>query len=714
MLVASALLLTPLSWADASAHRARIDPEILLERGRTSVIVHAAPDALLEGALAATGRVGMDTGTVYELIRVFVAYGDRSQIRTLAKDPAISYIEANASLDLFTETSHRATRGQNILDGEVTLPDGTIIDGSGVGVAVVDSGVDGTHEDLASRMGGNVKIVCSVPTGAIASAATPFSECRGPKAAVPLDDTDTPSLGGHGTHVAGIIAGTGDLSGGRFHGAAPGATLYGVAVGTFLTVENALDGLAWVLENHDTVAPPIKVVNNSWGSAYAEYDPENAVFHKATWLLQEALVADGVTVVAAAGNSFGGGFEPTTVGECINPTPGIVCVANYSDGNSGTREGNINGSSSRGRWYEPETWPDIAAPGTAIVATCREHLPVCALLDESGGANPNYATLTGTSMAAPNISGIIAQLYQADPALSPAQVEDLLEDTAHKFAWGSEYGLFVDPFNPENSSSYEKGHGLVDALAGVRVALGLDAHPGPSEFPAESPDLPAYRPAFPGFVAHWNFTSVTEAEFRSTCPPTVSAGGESLYLLATQGVDAHVFEIPAELRELPLRARVGGSNPVQFYDVGVSFYDETCARIGGSAVGGDEDTTVPPGTKYIVATPGLLAYATFIYLELYDLTETQDPVQATSLTLAVDGAGSKKTLTATLVDASGAPLEGMTIDFFASGEAIGSAPTDGSGRASLSVPPQHRGSKTPFSASFAGTDSYLASSAGAS
>jgi len=707
----SFLVVSVVPPALADGQRAHIDPAIFVAEGRTSVLVHT-DEATLEAALAAARRAGMETGTTYDPIDVFIAYGDHDEIEALARDRAVSYIEANAPVELLTDTSHQATRGENVLAGEVTLPNGTVIDGSGVGVAVVDSGIDGTHPDLASRMGNNVKIVCSTPTGSIGSAATPFSECRGPKAAVSMDDTDTPSLGGHGTHVAGIVAGTGELSAGRFHGAAPGATLYGVSVGTFLTVENALDGLAWVLENHDQVSPPIKVVNNSWGSAHAEYDPENAVFHKATWLLQEALVADGVTVVAAAGNAGGGsGFEATTVGECINPTPGVVCVANYSDGNSGTREGGINGSSSRGRWFSPETWPDIAAPGSAIVATCREHLPVCGLLDESGGANPNYATLTGTSMAAPNVSGIIAQLYQADPSLTPAAVEDLLEDTAHKFAWGSEYGLFIDETNPQNSSSFEKGHGLVDVLTAVRVALGLEERPGPSSFPSSSPPLPTYTPEFPGFVAHWNFVSVTEQEFTTTCPPTISAGGESFSLLMTQGVDAHVFEIPEDLRALPLRARIGGSNPVQFFDVSATFYNESCDRTGGSAVGGDEDTVVPAGTKYILVTPGLLAYATFIYLELYDLSTGEQLPEATSLSLAVEGTGAGKTLRATLLDSSGNPLEGLSIDFSAEGEPIGSAVTDASGAATLTVPARYRASKTTFSASFAGNEAYSASSA---
>ena len=470
---------------------APIDGLVSKATGRTSALVHVAQGSSFDQGLAAARATGLDIGTHYEVIKVFVAYGEGAQFDLLTRDSAIEYIEANRRLELFTETSHKATRGQNLLDGEIKMPDGSAIDGRGVGVAVVDSGIDGTHPDLVDRMGGNVKILCSAPQFVASGALGGFQECRGPKEAVAMDDTDHPSAGGHGTHVAGTVAGTGVASNGRFHGAAPGATLYGVSVGTVIAVENGLDGLAWVLENHDQVAPAIKVVNNSWGSGYRKYSAEGDVLYSATWKLQDALIKAGVTVVFAAGNNGGNGSTPTTFAECINPTPGLVCVANYDDRNTGTRSGSISSSSSRGKTNEPVNWPDISAPGTSIVATCRITLPVC----HAGGgmvSNPAnlYATMSGTSMAAPHVSGIIAQLLQVDPTLTPAEVENILEDTAHKFEWGSAYGLFTDPFNPDNTSSFEKGHGLVDALAAVQSVLGggtTDPEPTPTDTGTPTP-----------------------------------------------------------------------------------------------------------------------------------------------------------------------------------------------------------------------------------
>ena len=430
-----------------------------------SVLLHTRAGHLDDG-VAAARRAGLSVGSIYESIEVFVAFGPAPVIRDVAGSRHLSYVESNHALSYLTETSHQATRGQRVLDEQVTLPGGTRIDGTGVGIAIVDSGLDGTHPDLADHVGGNVKTVCSAPQF-VATGQTGFTTCLGPKTYVPVEDSDTISAGGHGTHVGGIAAGDGTASAGRFHGAAPGATLYGVSVGTTMTVENGLDGLEWVLDNHDRVTPEIKVVNNSWGGDYAEYDPQNDPFMGALWKLQEDLVRDGVTVVFAAGNAGGNGSSPTTAAECVNPTPGVICVANYDDKNAGTRDGTMSPASSRGMKGRPESYPDISAPGTSITSTCRATLPVCWT---GGGRVPSdnlYANMSGTSMAAPHVTGIIAQMYQVDPTLTPARVENVLEDTAWQSFGAGQYE--ADPFNGSSTTSYDRGHGLVDALAAIQA-----------------------------------------------------------------------------------------------------------------------------------------------------------------------------------------------------------------------------------------------------
>jgi serine protease AprX len=414
---------------------ATIDDAVLELTGDATVLVIAERGGDLD-AIAAEVDDRVELVSIYPRIDVLLAAGDADGLRSLADIPGVLRLEHDAPIDLLTETSHTATRGAELLDGSVTVG-GELIDGTGIGVAVVDTGVDGLHPDLIDRMGENVKVVPSL--GLLGGTAIPFPE------------SDTASLGGHGTHVAGIVAGDGSASDGRFHGAATGATIHGVSGGTLISLHSALEALYWVLENHDTVTPAIRVVNNSWGSSAGDHNPDGS-----TERAVAALIDEGVTVVFAAGNDGGDGSTQRTSVQCVNPTPGMICVASYDDGGTGTREGTTSSFSSRGDASQPNTWPDLAAPGSNIVAACRATLPVCAT-GILGVDDPlHYASLSGTSMAAPHIAGIAAQVLQVAPDLTPAEVEQLLVSTA------TSYG----------EPGYAAGAGLVDAVAAVQAAAG--------------------------------------------------------------------------------------------------------------------------------------------------------------------------------------------------------------------------------------------------
>jgi serine protease AprX len=441
-----------------------------------TVLVHLDQDSGMDAGVAAARHQGFVVTSRYPRIDVFVANGSTSALGSLRRAEPVAYIEADRPLEYATDTSHIATRGQSVLAGEVRLPDGTRIDGAGVGVAIVDTGIDGTHPDLVDRVVENLRLVCP-GQGAIG----PDEACS----SFPLDDTDTVALGGHGTHVAGIVAGTGAASSGRFHGAAPGARLYGLGAGAALWLTEAVAGLNWVLENHDKVNPPIRVVNNSWGSEPGKDDP-NGPYVVAK--LQRELIDAGLSVVFSAANNGGDGSVQKTSRECALPKPGNICVANYDDHDTGTREGSVGPSSSRGAMDDAETWPDLSAPGTTITSTCRLTLPVCSAHLGQVTTPPNtYATLGGTSMAAPHVAGIAALLYQVDPLLRPSEVEWVLEETAHKFSFGGPY--VADPFHPGGTSSYDKGHGLVDARAAVESVLHPLAVTSPEDAASANNDL---------------------------------------------------------------------------------------------------------------------------------------------------------------------------------------------------------------------------------
>src|SRR5439155_16891493 len=263
-------------------------------------------------------------------------------------------------------------------------------------------------------------------------------------------------------------AGTAPNVAGSFTGVAPGATLYGFSTGEVISVLYATEAFYYILEHGNGFTPAIKVINNSWGdTGGTAFDPSSIGAR-----LDQQLVANGVTVVYAAGNDGGNGSADATSSYCKDPTPGVICVANYNDNDvnnvgTGGRDNALDASSSRGRTSNPTPFPDISAPGPFITSACvRQVQPICNLgfIDEVGWA-PWYGSISGTSMATPHIVGVVALLRQANPSLTPAQVENVLQDTAHKFTAGGPY--VSDPQNSGGTTSFDKGAGLADMVAAL-------------------------------------------------------------------------------------------------------------------------------------------------------------------------------------------------------------------------------------------------------
>lgn len=456
----------PAGPAAAAADPAPLQPYLaaqLTDLGpaqQTTVLVHGATLADARRAVEATG---MRVGTSFDAIGVVVARGSEQQVAAVRREPGVTYVEGNQPIELTQETSHTATRGEEALS-TMTGPDGSRLDGSGVSVGVIDSGIDPNHpyfaeEDGSSAVVANKKVACD-----------PFEiACRVVDAG-PLD-TDTASAGGHGTHVNGIVAGREVTAGGkRLHGAAPGANLVSLSTGAVLFIVGADAALNWVLENHDAPCgegvpaaecPPIRVTNNSYGpSGGGEFDPQSA-----TVKLQRALAAEGVVTVWAAGNDGGDGSESMTNPPGQDPTPGILSVASYNDLETGTRDGELSDFSSRGEQGRASTYPDISAPGDTITSSCRIYLPICSTgLDPVEGGD--YNTISGTSMAAPHVAGIVAQLFEDSPNATPAQIEAALTSTAHRYPFGAPYQSVGG-----RTTSFDKGTGLVDVVAAAN-ALG--------------------------------------------------------------------------------------------------------------------------------------------------------------------------------------------------------------------------------------------------
>jgi subtilisin family serine protease len=437
--------------------------------GRTTVLVHGTDLAAARQAVAATG---MTKKGEYKGIGVVIANATKSQIAAVRTQSGVTYVEGGAQpIEFFQETSNTATRGAEAAS-TLTGADGSPLTGKGVSVAVIDSGVDPTHPyfkeaDGSSAVVANLKALCE-----------PLTETCSVQKVPSFVDTDTLSLGGHGTHVNGIVAGrpTTLSDGGKLQGAAPGAKLVSISTGAGIVILGADSALNWVLENHAapcgagvpaSTCPPIKVTNNSYGpTGGGEFDPESA-----TVKLQRALAAEGVVTVWAAGNDGGDGSTSLTNPPGQDPTGGILSVASFYDQDTGTRDGTVSDYSSRGLSSDASTWPDISAPGENITSSCRLYLAICATgLDPQNGPGPldigTFNTISGTSMAAPHIAGIVAQLFQAKPSATPADIERALKVSAYKYSDGAGYTS-----GPLGTTSYDKGYGLVDVVAAV-AALG--------------------------------------------------------------------------------------------------------------------------------------------------------------------------------------------------------------------------------------------------
>ncbi|MFI6100289.1 S8 family peptidase [Lentzea sp. NPDC051213] len=421
----------------------------------STVYVHGTDLVSAEQAVEAAGLQKL---TSFRKIGVVAARGTSEQITSARGKAGVTAVEVQKPIRFLGSTSHTATRG---LDARNSLG----LTGAGVSVAVIDSGVDPTHPSFAGgKIVRNLKSLCldgSTQTNCI----------------VPVPnfvDTDTTSLGGHGTHVTGIAIGNDvQTTGGPvIHGAAPGAKGVVISTGAAILILGADAALNWVLENHRApcgagvpaaTCPPIKVINNSYGpSGGGAFDPNSV-----TVKLQRQLVAEGVVVVWANGNDGGDGATNLSNPPGTDPTPGVISVASYNDQETGTRDGALSTFSSRGLATNSATWPDISAPGENITSSCRLYLPICAtgLAPQNGPGLLDlgtFNTISGTSMAAPHIAGIVAQLFQAKPSATPADIERALKSSAHK------YGTGYQPVGPY-TSSFDKGTGLVDVVAAVNA-----------------------------------------------------------------------------------------------------------------------------------------------------------------------------------------------------------------------------------------------------
>ena len=337
--------------------------------------------------------------------------------------------------------------------GATTVWDQTGLNGAGVGIAVIDSGVTTWHDDLtlngaSQRITDFMDFVNALPQ--------------------PYDDY------GHGTHVAGIIAGNGYDSDGRRSGIAPEASIIALKAldaqgGGYIS--NVIAAIDYTVAHKNQFN--IRVINLSVGAAISEsYNTDPLT------LAAKRAVDAGIVVVAAAGNLGKNAKGQFQYGGITAPgnAPWVLTVGAESHmGTVARSDDTMAGFSSHGPSYlDWEAKPDLVAPGVGI-----ESLSDATSLFYTShsqyllpGTVPTfylpYLSLSGTSMASPVVAGTVALMLQANPALTPNAVKAILQYTAEA---------------KPNYNALTAGAGFLNALGAVRLSGYFAATDVMAEFP---------------------------------------------------------------------------------------------------------------------------------------------------------------------------------------------------------------------------------------
>ena len=310
--------------------------------------------------------------------------------------------------------------------------------GEGISIAIIDTGIDPLHVGLNDfdddPLTNDPKVVAFYD-------ALDESGDNGDGTTEPYDDQ------GHGSHCAGISAGTGAVDEGPmsennekpYRGVAPDAWLVGVKVldsggsGSFAEV---MRGMEWTIDNQ--IKYNIRAASMSLGGVWLvelTQEQEERVTH-----LANEMVAAGISLMIAAGNSAAYG----TIG-----TPGaakdVITVGSTEDSKE------LAVYSSKGPTHEGQIKPNVAAIGSAVMSV------------EANSGN-GYASYSGTSMATPMVAGMAVLLLQANPDLQPLMIRTILESTS-EFRWLSH------PVRPNN----DYGWGFVLMDTALDEAIKYDA-----------------------------------------------------------------------------------------------------------------------------------------------------------------------------------------------------------------------------------------------
>ena len=428
------------------------------------VVLTFKGERVTDAQVAQVVALGVSGGYRMRSLPVIAVNATPAQVMKLAGWDSLRSIYLNAPVQLYDHQSNPLIGTERLRnDIDVTRANrGTPVSGRGVTVSINDTGVDGTHQDLtynltnpaAGKTVQNVIMNMSDKDGLIVRSDMLGNVLAGilpPSYLENQPNSDT--HGGHGTHCASITAGSGLASGGLYAGVAPGAKVVGLGSGAGLFIVGQIAAFDYILTNQFVYN--IRAVNNSWGNSAANYDADHPVN-----IASKALHDNGILVVFANGND--GDSGPNTQNRWA-VWPWVLAVG------ASRKDGRLAGFSSRGIFGDTRIRPTLLAPGTgvpddavlssAIIAARSRFNPTANGLNADtqipAAFLPNYTQISGTSMAAPHVTGVIANVLEADPSLVPDEVKALLERTATPLATYDEF---------------EAGAGLINVHAAVDLA----------------------------------------------------------------------------------------------------------------------------------------------------------------------------------------------------------------------------------------------------
>ncbi len=494
----------PLQWSSravvAAAHSKSVKSKMsgdlkdkAKKKDTVRVIIQTTSDKEDEDSPELTSDIGRRKGSVrgkYQEVSAVAAEVPGDELEELSQRDDVAYISPDRPTQ---QAGHlEVTTGASLVRNYGTTATGKI-DGRGIGIAILDSGVRQSHHaflDTSSPNNLKSRIVASVN----------FYSGDAKKI--------TDDAYGHGTHVAAIAAGNSHVANGAYTGIAPQANIINVRVlgndGSGST-SDALAAIHWIIKHRAEYN--IRVMNFSMGAVAVDSYTKDPLCKAA-----ERAWKKGIVVVAAAGNSgkdergrkiYGAIHSPGT-----DPTVITVGAVNTfgSDGRSDdgvatySSRGPTRGSTEEGesgkKHFDNIIKPDLVAPGNKIISaeavnsSLIKENPQLDVTTASNKDSHSMMYLSGTSMASPAVAGAAALIIQRNPKLTPNMVKAVLEMTAQPLAG----------FN-----TLEQGAGQLNVEGAVRLA-GLIRTDLSANTLAGSPLLVGNAPAQRTTIAGYTFT----------------------------------------------------------------------------------------------------------------------------------------------------------------------------------------------------------------